>query len=222
VSDVLVVQNSPIEGIGTLGKMLQDDGFTLKFVHAKSQTIPKEDCSLAVFLGGPESANDSLPYIDLEIKEIRRLVRNDVPVLGVCLGAQLIAKAFDARVFPGRTAEIGFFDDLRITGQGSKLFAGFRDPFSAFHWHAETFDLPVGAARLAYSEQYENQAIQIKSAVGLQFHLEVDSFMVRSWLERMRDESAVTQNTNTNSFLANDVFCEMKTFYRNYKAVFGL
>ncbi len=220
MSDVLVVQNSPIEGIGTLGKMLEDDGFALKTVHAKSQAIPKGDYSLAVFLGGPESVNDGLPHLDSEAKEIQRLAGSGVPVLGVCLGAQLIAKAFGARVFPGRAKEIGFFDDLRITGHGASLFSGFREPFAAFHWHAETFDLPEGAARLAYSAQYPNQAIQIGSAVGLQFHLEVDSFMVRNWLECMGDESREAQNDDPS--LADGTVRSMRTFYRNFKAEFGL
>ena len=103
------------------------------------------------------------------------------------LGSQLIAKTFGAKVYKGPTKEIGFYHDLTISNN-SKLFDRFKNPFSVFHWHGDTFDLPTGATRLASSQNYPNQAFQYKSAIGLQFHLEVNEQMVNLWLDKTEEK----------------------------------
>ena len=177
MSEVLLIQNTRIEGSGHLGNLLSNDGFDILSVHAKHEEIPKKKFSFVVILGAPESANDDLPYLIEEQKLIKNCVENSIPVLGICLGSQLIAKTFGASVYRGPITEIGFYHDLTISNN-SKLFAGFQNPFSVFHWHGDTFDLPSGATRLASSKHYQNQAFQYKSAIGLQFHLEVNEQMV--------------------------------------------
>ena len=227
MSDVLLVQNTRIEGSGYLGELLSNDGFDITSINAKHETIPDKKFSLVVILGAPESANDNLPYLVEEQKLIKNSVNSNIPVLGICLGSQLIAKTFGAKVYKGPTKEIGFYHDLTISNN-SKLFDGFKNPFSVFHWHGDTFDLPTGATRLALSENYPNQAFQYKSAIGLQFHLEVNAQMVNLWLDKTEQKlqqipyidpqkirSEIDENIST-------VKCNMENFYNNFKSVFGL
>ena len=227
MSDVLLVQNTKSEGSGYLGKLLTDDGFNIISINAKHEKIPENKFSLVVILGAPQSANDDLLYLREEQKLIRNHVQNDIPVLGICLGSQLIAKTFGAKVYKGTKKEIGFYHDLMISNN-SKLFHGFKNPFTVFHWHGDTFDLPVGATRLALSENYSNQAFQYKSAIGLQFHLEVNEQMVNLWLdkseEKLReipyiDPLKIRSDVNENISI---VKSNMGIFYNNFKSVFGL
>lgn len=103
------------------------------------------------------------------------------------MGSQLIAKTFGAKVYRGSQKEIGFYNDLKIYNNSS-FFSDFTNPFTVFHWHDDTFDLPEGAVRLASSEHYLNQTFQYKSAVGLQFHLEVNEEMVNLWLDKKEEK----------------------------------
>jgi len=227
MSNVLLIQNTTSEGSGYLGKLLTDDGFDITSVNAKHEKIPEKRFSLVVILGAPQSANDDLLYLRQEQKLIKNYVQNDIPVLGICLGSQLIAKTFGAKVYKGPKKEIGFYHDLMISNN-SKLFHGFKNPFSVFHWHGDTFDLPVGATRLALSENYSNQAFQYKSAIGLQFHLEVNEQMVNLWLDKTEeklqqipyiDPLKIRSDINENISI---VKSNMEIFYNNFKSVFGL
>jgi GMP synthase (glutamine-hydrolysing) len=143
MSDVLLVQNTRIEGSGYLGELLQKDGFEITSVNAKHEKLPGKDFSLVVILGAPESANDDLPYLQAEQQLIKNSVEKNIPVLGICLGSQLIAKTSGAKVYRGPKTEIGFYNDLKISTD-SKFFSNFKNPFTVFHWHADTFDLPEG------------------------------------------------------------------------------
>ena len=227
MNDVLLVQNTKIEGSGYLGTLLEQDGFEIHSVYAKKEKIPENNFSLVVILGAPESANDDLPYLLDEQKLIRKSVEKNIPVLGICLGSQLIAKSFGARVYRGPKKEIGFYDDL-VIDDNSSLFSGFESPFTVFHWHGDTFDLPDGAIRLAHSKNYQNQAFQIKSAVGLQFHLEVDAEMVSLWLDKTQEKLEQIPYINTKQIRsAIDenipiVKNNMKNFYNNFKNTFDL
>ena len=227
MSNVLLIQNTTSEGSGYLGKLLTDDGFDITSVNAKHEKIPEKRFSLVVILGAPQSANDDLLYLKEEQKLIKNYVQNDIPVLGICLGSQLIAKTFGAKVYRGPKKEIGFYHDLMISNN-SKLFHGFKNPFTVFHWHGDTFDLPVGATRLALSENYSNQAFQYKSAIGLQFHLEVNEQMVNLWLDKTEeklqqipyiDPLKIRSDINENISI---VKSNMEIFYNNFKSVFGL
>ena len=153
MSDVLLVQNTRIEGSGHLGELLNQDGFKIHSVHAKTEKLPTQDFSLVVILGAPESANDNLPYLQEEQNLIKKNVEKNIPVLGICLGSQLIAKTYGAKVYRGPKKEIGFYNDLVPEGN-SKLFSCFENPFTVFHWHGDTFDLPARAVRLVSSQDY--------------------------------------------------------------------
>lgn len=227
MSDVLLVQNTRIEGSGYLGELLKNDGFEIKSINAKHEKLPDKDFSLAVILGAPESANDDLPYLKAERQLIRNYVEKNIPVLGICLGSQLIAKTFGARIFAGPKKEIGFYNDLKINND-SVFFSGFNNPFTVFHWHGDTFDLPKNAIRLASSEHYPNQAFQYKSAIGLQFHLEVTEEMIHLWLDKTQEKlekiSYIDPQKIRSDIVANisTVKSNMNTFYNNFKLAFDL
>ena len=227
MSEVLVVQNTRTEGSGYLGELLANDGFTIHSVNAKHEKLPEKKYSLLVILGAPESANEDLPYLQAEQKLIKKTVDDNIPVLGICLGSQLIAKTFGGKVYRGPKKEIGFYHDLKIDTD-SKLFSGFTNPFNVFHWHGDTFDLPEGAVRLVYSENYQNQAFQINSAVGLQFHLEVNAEMINLWLDKTRekleqipyiDPQKIRSDIDENISIVKN---NMNNFYNNFKLLFHL
>ncbi len=228
MTKVLVVKNTRNEGIGFLGKLLSDDGFDITSIHAKQEQIPSADFDFLVVLGAPESANDDLPYLKAEQELIKKFVENEKPVLGICLGSQLIAKAFGGKVYPGPKKEIGFYHDLVVSESSSNLFSGFENPITVFHWHEDTFDLPDGAMRLVQSNDYPNQAFQFKTAIGLQFHLEVDEGMVMSWFDKTEEKlekiqyivpDKIKQDIDENMSIVNN---NLKKFFKNFKLTFDL
>jgi len=227
MSDVLLVQNSRIEGSGYLGDLLKNDGFEITLVNAKHEPLPEKDFSLVVILGAPESANDNLSYLQAEQQLIKNCVEKNIPVLGICLGSQLIAKTFGAKVYSGPKKEIGFYNDLKIHND-TLFFSGFKNPFTVFHWHSDAFDLPEGAVRLASSEHYLNQAFQYKSAVGLQFHLEVNEEMVNLWLDNTEEKLQKIHHIDTQKIRLDidenisTVKSNMNNFFNNFKLSFDL
>ncbi|MFM8658732.1 MAG: type 1 glutamine amidotransferase [Candidatus Nitrosotenuis sp.] len=227
MSDVLVIQNARLEGPGTIGELLESDGYSLQIISAKKEKIPKLAHKMILVLGAPESANDEHQYLKDELALIRESTQKNIPTLGVCLGSQLIAKAFGARVYPGPKKEIGFYHDI-IPDKTTKssLFSGMSNPFSVFHWHGDTFDIPKDAQRLAYSELY-NQAFQYGTAVGVQFHFEVDSDTIQSWLDNTKenlnlpyiDPKKIRSEIDGNIGIIQK---NMKLFYKNFKSEFRL
>ena len=134
------------------------------------------------------SANDSLPFLQAELKLIERALREDIPVLGVCLGAQLLAKAMGARVTKNPVPEIGWMPICPTEeAAGDPVLGSIRRGDPVFQWHSETFDLPSGAVQLAYSERCSQQAFRYGQRVyGVQFHPEVDSAIIQEWLDSDR------------------------------------
>ncbi len=227
MTDVLILQNSKIEGLGVLGNLLESDGFTLRTIYAKEDKIPSDNFSLLIVLGATESANDLHFYLQNEQKLIKKSVEDNIPVLGICLGSQLIAKTFGGMVYVGSKKEIGFYNDIEIDNE-PKLFSGIQSPMTVFHWHGDTFSLPKNSIRLAHSKNYENQAFQIKSAIGLQFHLEVDKTIVNLWLDKSQDKikklsyinpDEIRQDINEKISIVQN---NMKIFYNNFKSEFKL
>ena len=229
MSKILVLQNARYEGLAGLGKLLEEDGFNTKIVFAKQEKIPDLDSSAVIILGASESANDDLPYLKKEMALIRQAVQKEIPVLGICLGSQLIAKTFGAKVYQGTKKEIGIYHDIEFDNLSkSSLFSGIESPAIVFHWHGDTFDLPQDAIRLAHSRDYRNQAFQLGTAVGVQFHLEVDEKTIRLWLDKSKDEISKVPYINPQEIIKKipeniqHIQNNMKTFYRNFKAVYNL
>jgi GMP synthase-like glutamine amidotransferase len=180
------LQHVPFEGLGTIEPWLRarDARVTMTRLYA-GETLPDpRGLDLVVAMGGPMSVNDDerLPWLTGEFRFIREAIEGGVAVLGVCLGAQLIARAMGGRVFKNAEREIGWWP---ITGTSDApdvprwARKGASNP--VFHWHGETFTLPNGSERLASSPGCENQAFRIGSRViGIQFHLETTPALVQA------------------------------------------
>jgi GMP synthase (glutamine-hydrolysing) len=227
MSDILVIQNAKHEGLSNLGKLLEEDGFKTSIIFAKKEKIPEVNHSGVVILGAPESANDDFSYLKEEMRLIREIVKKEIPLLGICLGSQLIAKSFGTSVYPGNKKEIGIYHDIEFDNESS-LFSGIKSPATVFHWHGDTFDLPTNATRLAHSKDYQNQAFQIGSAVGVQFHLEVDEETIRLWLEKSKDELSKVSYIDPEEIIRKipknmeTIQNNMEIFYRNFKSEYNL
>ena len=185
-------QHVPFEGLGSIAPWLEAAGYEITntkfFESAKFPDLKKID--LLVVMGGPMSVNDEddFPWLVSEKQFIREAINSGKPVLGICLGAQLIASATGARVYRNSVKEIGWFPIYGISSEDGSIFS-FPPSVKVFHWHGETFDLPSGATRLAKSDGCENQAFQIgKSVIGLQFHLETTPKAAREIVSHCRDE----------------------------------
>jgi GMP synthase-like glutamine amidotransferase len=139
-----------------------------------------------VFMGGPMSVHDPLPWIEPATRLIRQAVAADVPVLGHCLGAQLLAGALGAGVRPNAVPEIGWLPVTRAPGEPASDWLGsLPESFPVYHWHGETFDLPAGATRLLESADCPNQAFALGRHLGIQFHVELTPEMVIDWSSRL-------------------------------------
>jgi GMP synthase-like glutamine amidotransferase len=186
---ILAFRHVPFEGIGLIEPALRAHGVEIEYadLYNANSPYPQPDAFHALlFMGGPMSVNDPLPYLQFETQSISQAVKRNQPVLGICLGSQLIAKALGARVYPNRQKEIGWYDvNLTGGGQNDPLFNGLPRTNSLFHWHGETFDLPAGATLLASSELCRHQAFRIGNfTYALQFHLEVTPEMIADWCEQ--------------------------------------
>jgi len=190
---VLVFRHIPFEGLGLIEAVLAERGIPCEYVDLFREPGAEpafDTASGYILMGGPMSANDDLPYVRREIGLVKDAAAAGKPVLGVCLGAQLIAKALGARIYRNPVKEIGWAPVYWTeAARRDPLFEGLREPETVFHWHGETFDLPAGAEWLAWSDVCRHQAFRAGAGVyGLQFHLEVTPEMIAGWLTE--DENA--------------------------------
>lgn len=186
-----ILQHVAWEGPGLIAAEAQARGLhtDIRCLDLGADLPRPDDVEGLVVMGGPMGAHetDKHPFLAEECSLIAKLVRRNRPVLGVCLGAQLLARALGARVFPGQGPEIGFgFVELTAEGKRDALFGPNGPSVPVFHWHGDTFDLPAGATLLASSVQYPHQAFRFGSCVyGLQFHIEPDSATWSAWREHL-------------------------------------
>jgi GMP synthase (glutamine-hydrolysing) len=184
---VLIVRHVPHEGPGTIGNALdrREVAYKIDAFHERRPTFDPEQYSGLVVMGGPMNVDetDAFPFLADEVKWIQAAVKRKMPMLGVCLGSQLLAKALGSRVYKNPIKEIGWYNlELLPAAADDPLFRGIASPTTVFQWHGDTFDLPSGAVQLARSPQCENQAFRYGSAYGLQFHMEVTADIVTEWL----------------------------------------
>lgn len=183
---VVVFRHVPFEGLGTFAPVLAERGISIEFVDLYRTDAVLPDAAGAaglIFMGGPMSVNDGLPYLASEMEIIREAIEQGQPVLGVCLGAQLVAKALGAAVYRNAVKEIGWFE-INLTGAACDdlVFTGLRPTETVFQWHGDTFDLPNGATWLATSDACRHQAFRVgRNVYAFQFHLEVTPDMIADW-----------------------------------------
>ena len=189
---VLIVKHIKNEGPGTIADFLDEKGIARKTVcmYAKERLLDKyDDMSAVVVLGGPMNVyeEDKYPYLKDEDTFIENILRKNIPFFGVCLGAQLLAKACGARVYNAENEEIGLYD-VELCDVADKtdlgIFRSAPKTFPTVQWHGDTFDVPDGGRLLVTSKTCKNQAFVVNgNAYGLQFHIEVDEELVRDWFD---------------------------------------
>jgi GMP synthase (glutamine-hydrolysing) len=170
------LQHVPFEGPGAFAKALATRGVGLDLYLVPKDGLPKDAGDLLIVMGGPMSVNDSDPWIGEETTFIRSAFQANKPVIGVCLGSQLMAKALGAPIRSGKALEIGM-TPIRLTDEGRKdpVFAAGPEVFDVFEWHGEIFDLPNDCVPLAGSDIAPLQAFRYgERAYGLLFHLEME------------------------------------------------
>jgi GMP synthase (glutamine-hydrolysing) len=179
-ASILVLRHEPFEHLGHFAEILESQN--IPFVYKDlGESLESAKHHPVIIMGGPQSANDAV--LAAELEWIGQAIRAGTPVLGICLGSQLIAKALGARVYKNARKEIGwapvYFTEA---AKDDPLFAGLASPTTFFHWHGETFDLPEGATWLAYSDNCRHQAFRHgRNVYGIQFHPEITPEMILDW-----------------------------------------
>lgn len=192
--DLLIVKHVDIEGPGLIEECLRQERIPYQVLTLESGShLPKLDnLTHIVFLGGPMNVYEEDRYSFLKEEDlfIKEAIQRGKSLLGICLGAQLIAKALGAKVFKAPVKEIGWYDvSLTRIGSIDPFFSHLPKTFSVFQWHEDTFEIPHSAILMATSSLVPYQAFRYgDNAYGLQFHLEVTQEMIREWMETYEEE----------------------------------
>ena len=195
---VAIFRHSSIEGPGYIAEFLGRHEVPLQLVRVdQGEAVPDGAAQFSglVFMGGPMSVNDGLPWLEPTLELIREAVGRDIPVLGHCLGGQLMAKALGGVVAKNPVKEIGWGEITAIPSDTATAWLGDMRSFDGFHWHGETFSLPSGAVPLLSSRYCANQGFALGKHLGLQCHVEMTEAMIRSWCENGADEIAASADS---------------------------
>ena len=227
---VLIVKNIVTEGPGTIEDFLKKEGIPFRIVELGSGEVPPplDGFDTLIVLGGPMGVYEieRHPHLMTGSRLIREAINRDMKVLGTCLGSQLIAHCLGAKVYPGPEKEIGWHH-VELTGEGLKdacmrklathpAVGDFWRKFQVFHWHGDTFDLPLQAILLACSAKYRHQAFRFGDKVyALQFHMEVSRKMIGEWFQGTPELEKMISETD-------EIYEEYRGRAANfYKAFFG-
>jgi len=233
MSRILVLQHVESEGLGIIDNALREKGIGADFIRIfMGARVPKDIYGYKglIVLGGPMGVyeEDIYPFIKDELKLIKSCLKGNVPVLGICLGSQMLAKAAGADVYKGKKKEIGWYDvQLTDEGKRDRLFIGLPDRFIVFQWHGDTFDMgtdlkSVPNKCLASSELFPHQIIKVgKNAYGLQFHLEVTEKMVMEWIDVNDKELLSVKSYIDPNQILKDTSAYIETVHRYGSAVFS-
>ncbi len=200
MNPVSILRFSPIEGPGYLGDFLSRQGILWRQINIDGgEAVPAglNNLSGLVLMGGPMSVNDDLPWIPHVLGLIRQAVEHDIPVLGHCLGGQLMSKALGGSVTRNPIKEIGWGAVSKAAQNPAPDWLGeLPSSFEVFHWHGETFSLPEGATRILESPYCTNQAWLLDNRhLALQCHIEMTAPMIRAWCENGAEE--ITQSADS-------------------------
>ncbi len=187
---VIVLRHAPHVPIGSLEQVLAGAGVPQVPVDLFAEipkSLPLDAAAGLVILGGPMNVDelDAYPFLLPELDWIRQAIDRELPTLGICLGAQLLAKALGKRVYRNPVKEIGWYEvELLPAARDDRLFGGRGPVETVFQWHGDTFDLPDGAVHLARGTPCPSQAFRVgQSAYGVQFHVEMTPPLIDEWLE---------------------------------------
>lgn len=216
---VLVLQHHPDEGPGTLGGYLRDRGAELVFVHTHLGEDPPRDADgfdALVSMGGPMNVydEDKHPWLAQENQLLARAAHDGLPIIGVCLGAQLLAKALGAKVVRSPGEEIGWYEaKLTPAAAADPLWAGVEPLVPVVQWHGDMFQVPQGGELLAAGELCPNQAFGWKNAYGLQFHVEVTPAILEAWFPEAERQKDILGRWDT---LGRQMDAAAQTLYANF------
>jgi GMP synthase-like glutamine amidotransferase len=199
---VAIFRFSPTEGPGYFAQWLDGRGLPHRLLALdEGQPVPADPrlFSGIAMMGGPMSANDALPWNAPLLDLLRAAVAADVPVLGHCLGGQLLAKALGAQVTRAPVPEIGWGEVKVPAGDNASAWFGKRDAFTTFQWHYDAFALPAGAVRVLTNAHNPNQAYSLGKHIGLQCHIEMTRPMVETWCRAGAAELPVHSTPSTQS-----------------------
>jgi len=191
MKEIIIFRFLGREGPGYLGDFLDEQKIPWRMVKVdEDEPIPPSILTHSgmVLMGGPMSVNDDLPWIAHLLERIREAKAADIPLLGHCLGGQLISKALGGTVGANKIKEIGWGEVSVTDNTEAKHWFGNIQTFNAFHWHGETFALPEGATHLLASPYCENQAYSIGKHLAFQTHIEMTAEMVKKWCEEGAEE----------------------------------
>lgn len=190
---VAIFRHLPIEGPGYFATFLDNNHIPWRLIKIDAGETPPtqiDKFSGLVFMGGPMSVNDDLPWIDNSLSLIRQAVATDVPVLGHCLGGQLMAKALGGLVYANPVKEMGWGEVNVADNPVARAWFDDLTTFQSFHWHGETFSLPQGATCILSSSYCDNQAFALGIHLGMQCHVEMTERLVRDWCSVAAEELA--------------------------------
>jgi GMP synthase-like glutamine amidotransferase len=193
--NVLIIKHVDIEGPGLIEDCLKQERMPYEVVNLEGEAarLPKiEDWTHIVILGGPMNVyeEDRYPFLRKEDLFIKETIQRGKSVLGICLGAQLIAKALGAKVVKARIKEIGWYEvSLTEEGTRDRMFCFLPKTFPVFQWHEDTFEIPKAGKLIATSSSIPRQAFRYgENVYGLQFHLEVTKGMIQEWMKTYDEE----------------------------------
>jgi GMP synthase-like glutamine amidotransferase len=190
---VAILRTSRSEGPGYFASYLDERSIPWQVIALdEGHGVPRDARrhSGLCFMGGPMSVNDDLPWIAPALELIRDAVRKGVPVLGHCLGGQLMSKAFGGDVTRNPVKEIGW-GEIRVTDNAvARAWLGDLEAFMSFHWHGETFSIPPGATRILENQHCLNQAFALGVHLGMQCHVEMTAELIQAWLQSGEEEIA--------------------------------
>lgn len=205
---VVIFRHLAIEGPGYFATFLDNNHIPWQLIKIDAGEMPPSDIdqySGLAFMGGPMSVNDELPWIPPVLKLIQQAVANDIPVLGHCLGGQLMSKALGGVISSSPAKEMGWHEVNVADNSVAREWLKHLKTFDSFHWHGENFTLPEGAARLMSSRYCENQAFALGIHLGMQCHVEMTEAMVKTWCE---ENSADIADSNGSSIQTADEILE--------------